>query len=226
MTKKLIALVEVLMVVSLFCTGFASWIISPYTDGNSKTQLGSVSSHAVEKRNLDYYGIGINNTGASDFRYAAVTTSSGTVNKFTNKTISVNITVNRSVMKTRMESSGGYSGDVLEINCAAKMATNSLFQQMASYGLQYPSDCKLVLGGYPNLFVIASVTLESDNTLNIRIPIEQIYHIANLDKINTATSTLSLQLVFTEIGAGVNSLNVADVCNNISISYTIHVEPK
>jgi len=226
MTKKLIALIEVLMVVSLFCTGFASWMISPYTDGNSKTQLGSVSSHAVEKRNLDYYGIGINNTGASDFRYAAVTTASGTVNKFTNKTISVNITVNRSVMKTRMESSGGYSGDVLEINCAAKMATNSLFQQMASYGLQYPSDCKLVLGGYPNLFVIASVTLESDNTLNIRIPIEQIYHIANLDKINTATSTLSLQLVFTETGAGVSSAEVANICNNYNVSYTIHVEPK
>ena len=226
MTKKLIALIEVLMVVSLFCTGFASWMISPYTDGSSKTQQGSVSSHAVEKRNLDYYGIGINNTGANDFRYAAVTTASGTVNKFTNKTISVNITVNRSVMKTRMESAGGYSGDVLSIVCSAKKLTASLFGQMDQQGLHYPTSCKLSVKGYPNLFVIANVTCNSDNTLGIKIPIEQIYNVANLDKLSSETTTLILELEFTEAASGVTSINVADICSNISISYTINIEPK
>lgn len=214
------------MVVSLFCTGFASWIISPVGDDGAWNARGDVQGYEVEQRGLEYYGIGINGTGANDFRYATVSTPSGSVNKLTNKTLTVNITVDHSKMSERLSQSGGYIGDVLVVTSSAKLMANSLFNQIASYGLTYPSSCKLELVGYPNLFVLSSVTLNSDNTLGIRIPIEQIYNVAKLDKQNTTTSTFSLQLEFVESDSGVASANVAAICENFMISHTIHIEPK
>ena len=63
MTKKLIALVEVLMVVSLFCTGFASWsILVPQADPN--TAMGGAIAYDVESRlyKPSDFGIDLNGT--------------------------------------------------------------------------------------------------------------------------------------------------------------------
>lgn len=63
MTKKLIALVEVLMVVSLFCTGFASWsIMIPNAD--PATPMGGAIAYDVESQlyKPSDFGIDLNGT--------------------------------------------------------------------------------------------------------------------------------------------------------------------
>ena len=231
MTKKLIALIEVLMVVSLFCTGFASWMISPQTDGNSKTQLGSIDSHAVEKRQPSYYGLSLATSDtasglqAETFRYVM---KNGKL-ELSNLTLSVLLKVTAATLSAADD----YHNTALVITCkvnnipfdrATRTDASSNWTDVAGEGdysvstgsvtgwtgTALPDTCTVTLGGYPNLHLYASImpikTISNNGNsytvdeLQIKIPLEQIYNLIVLNKINTTTSYLKFELEFEPIG--------------------------
>ena len=228
MTKKLIALVEVLMVLSLFCTGYASWLISaPYeVPWDSK---GTISVYDVEREQFSptYFGIAL--SGASyeanasggysynqgtlsfasgsgykqiksgeTFRYSTVTTKDGSKNSFTNTAFSIMILVDPTVMAERI-ASGEHRLASVKINCSAQRGNGQLIYPIAGssniggftpwekQGLVYSKTCQLTLSGYPNLYIMADVVGNANGSLDITVPVEQIYNLAALNKLSQPT---------------------------------------
>ena len=249
MTKKLIALIEVLMVVSLFCTGFASWMISPYTDGNSKTQLGSVSSHAVEIRQPSSYGISLatsdSATGlkAETFRYVM---KNGKL-ELSNLKLSVLLKVTAATLKAAED----YHDTELIITCkvnnipfdrATRTDSSSEWTDVSGEGdysistgsvsgwtaTVLPDTCTITLGGYPNLRLYVSVipikTVAADGNsytvdqLQIKIPLDQIYNIISLNKLNTTTSYLKVELEFEPKGTAPQVVQACGLSYSLELS--------
>lgn len=210
------------MVVSLFCTGFASWaIIAPYEPPTAPS--GNTVAYGVVQHDPAYFGLSLANQtsdekAAKTFRYSTTTNAGSTTetNAFTSTTLSIFIAVDRAKMAKHMET-GEYSTDRILINCyTAKNGSIWPISKNADTGYQtsysweanklvYDKTCKLTLVGYSNLYVTASVAahLSSDSlngSLDISIPIEQIYNLASLDKLKAETSYLELELTFSDTG--------------------------
>lgn len=211
------------MVVSMFCTGFASWLVNePY----SRDGVGAMTAYVAEKRTISHYGLNITpsdtNTGltAKKFSYSTITVGSGAPTyQYTNTALTMLITVDETKIGAE-----GYRDEVLVINCRA---SNSNTANVSSFGDSYtysqggttitaqgigyyltnPSSCKLTLNGYPNLYLTAGVELLDSGELQISIPLEQIYNLVALDKVAT-TSVLVLEMEFTSTGKSPDTNNL------------------
>ena len=213
MTKKLIALVEVLMVVSLFCTGFASWAILLPND-QSPPPTGTMIAYGVAQHDAAYLGISLAVTAndgkaAQAFRYSTTTaaSSSAPTHTFISKTLSIFIVADHAKMAERL-TADDYRSDVVLINCHTEKdsavfpiaAGSDTSYSWESNKLVYNRTCKLTLNGYSNIFVMADVAARADGSLDISIPVEQIYNMVLLDKLNTDSSYLELEISFTDAG--------------------------
>ena len=241
MTKKLIALVEVLMVISLFCTGYATWLISAPTEVPWDTK-GTISVYDVEQLEQlspAYFGIAL--SGASyeanasggyaynretlsfssgsgykltksgeTFRYSTATTNTGSKNSFTNTSFSIMILVDSAVMAERI-TSGDHRTAGVKINCSAQRGNGQLVYPIAGFsniggyipwekqGLVYSKTCQLTLSGYPNLYIMADVVGNTNGSLDITIPVEQIYNLAAMNKLSQPTF-MELEIEFSNTG--------------------------
>ena len=240
------------MVLSLFCTGFATWTVTTPPQGeNWNYDGGSFVSHGVTHVPFtpEYFGISLTDkvngvVECDTFRYSTITqTGSGSVDVFTNTTLSVLIQIDPDVMAKRMAESD-YRNTAVLINCY-RTALNATPPQrpfgkgknntasLKSQKLEYSENCKLILRGYPNLYITAPVAVrQSDDTkldgsLDVTIPIEQLYNLAVLDKIslNTtpkATIYIELELEFVDTGyAG----NISGLCGDNQY-FTIQTQDK
>ena len=102
MSKKLIALVEVLMVVSLFCTGFASWSIVIDIQDDAYLTFTS-EAYDVEAHVLEEYGIALTSEAdglkATSFGYVETLVAGGSiVYQPTNSTLSMLLSVDTATM--------------------------------------------------------------------------------------------------------------------------------
>ena len=194
MKNKLIALVEVLMIVSLFCVGYASWAISP---PDTATQGGSMISYDVTVRSLATYGLSLSTDGAKTFTYCTVTAGEGEpVTQYTNTSLSLQIKVERAKLAEWAQNE--YRGETMVISC---LATGN--EQYSSYSLfrSYMSNvqAKVTLQGYPNLSLTPTVALPASYLasypLTISIPMEQLYNLIILDKANQNSTYSTLELV-------------------------------
>lgn len=197
MSKKLIALVEVLMVVSLFCTGFASWTIVEHLPDS--VQSGSVDVYNVESYALSDYGIALTSEAdgitAKSFGYVRAETSGGNaVYQSTNSTLSMLITVDTAKMAS---AANDYREQALLLTCSAKdNAEKAHSFQSKDEGnnnqagvtgyYSAPKFCKLTLNDYPNRYIMVDLSNNFDaetgavnvDTLSIEIPLVQLYNLA------------------------------------------------
>ncbi len=197
MSKKLIALVEVLMVVSLFCTGFASWSIVVNQPGPD--QSVTLTAYDAESHILSDYGIGLtaseDGITARSFTYVRAETSGGNaVYQSTNSTLSMLITVDTEQMANAAHD---YREQTLLLTCSArdsdskarsfqpKDANNSNQSGVTGY-YNAPKFCKLTLNDYPNRYILVDISNNFDpetgkvnvDALSIEIPLVQLYNLA------------------------------------------------
>ena len=219
------------MVVSLFCTGYASWTINPYVN-EPLPELsvdGNLVSYEVDDLRLSAHGIGLSATGAKTFTYCTVTAGGATtgVEQYTGKTLAISVNVNASKIKSHDD----YRQKDLVITCEAyaKDGGNSIKKSFAktasstlaiseingiSYYLSPSAQCKVTLKGYPNLYLSATVSLVGD-ALSVTIPLEQIYNLTVLDKASLNASVLSVEIDFNELVAE----QISTICS-LTYSFT------
>ncbi|MBQ9774173.1 MAG: hypothetical protein IJW30_05865 [Clostridia bacterium] len=184
MTRKLIALVEVLMVISIISTGYASWsYFRPHTlDASTNT----IVSYEVEAQNLESYGVfPLSNTEASaqglstqTFRYI---TQNG-AQALTSNTLSMWFRITPSSM---IGEDKVHDAVVMHLTCTAKSGATPIYfvnttdadgndVSGINYWLQYPARARLVVKGFENRTLQATVK-EQDGNLVMEFPLTEIY---------------------------------------------------
>ena len=214
MTKKIIALVEVLMVMSLFCIGYSAWAITP--EGNPEAYpTGTITSYTVSDLSMSRHGLSLTvqdkdskpTYTAKKFSYSTITANGTSTNQYTNTTLSMLLKVEHA----KLTSYSDYADKNLVVTCiinaqatdsdkASENLTISGFTTDTFFMNQFETITAgtLSLVGYPNLSV--PITVVAGDTLNITIPLEYVYNLITLDKINASTgvSYLALELDFTQ----------------------------
>ncbi|MBQ9785539.1 MAG: hypothetical protein IJW29_08555 [Clostridia bacterium] len=196
MAKRLLALIEVLMAISIFCTGYATW---SYVKQTSAYATGSAMFEAFdsERENveigLDDFGItmttSITGVGSSQtFQYKTVTAGSTTTEAFTSTTLSVLFKVNIDTMAAC--ESQDYRKESLKVTCTAaeyqaynETYADKTFAEADANGTigvgawLTLSDAVLKVAGYPNVSRTVSVSINASGVLEITIPLSELYNL-------------------------------------------------
>ncbi len=204
MTKRLLALLEVLMAISIICTGYASWSFaeatSLYAESNSMFSAYDVSKQDVTVK-LSDFGIemttAIDKVGSSQtFQYKTVMLDGKTTEEFTSTSLSILFKIDIESMKNCAVDGfrQDYREESLIVTCAAENVLDKdengeigddervpkSFDPNEWLGVGYwltPTIATLKVYGYPNVSHQVSVTINSDGALEMRIPMTELYNL-------------------------------------------------
>ena len=230
MSKKLIALVEVLMVVSLFCTGFASW--SVVVDQADPSLSLSIEAYDVEGLALHQYGMALMSEAdglkATSFEYVETLVSgSQVVYQPTNSTLSMLLRVDPAVMAANKSD---YRQQMLLLTCSAKEITVEKGETKevpktftAANGVttfyKAPKFCKLTLNDYPNRYIMVDLSNNFDamgnvsaDELTIEIPLVQLYNLVKDYMVKDASGTIKTPIVIAEMEFEANDSRIDIPC--------------
>ena len=230
MSKRLIALVEVLMVVSLFCTGFASWSVV-IAQPDSILSL-STESYGVESNALGSYGLELLSEAygvkAKNFEYVKTVVAGGSpVYRATNSTLSMLLRVDTATMAAN---ANDYREQILFLTCSAKDQNGnarSFMPQDAGHNNQNgvsgyykaPKLCKLTLVDYPSRTVTVDLSNNFDasgkinvDELTVKIPLVQLYNLAKDYMIRDGAGNLKTPTVIVELEFEANDDNIYIPC--------------
>ena len=210
------------MVMSLFCIGYSAWAITP--EGNPEAYpTGTITSYTVSDLSMSRHGLSLqvdnavrDSEGAvtteatytaKKFSYSTITANGTSTNQYTNTTLSMLLKVEHA----KLTSYSDYADKNLVVTCiinAQATDSDNTSENLTISGFTTDTFFKdqfetitagtLSLVGYPNLSV--PITVVAGDTLNITIPLEYVYNLITLDKINASTgvSYLALELDFTQ----------------------------
>lgn len=226
MTKRLLALLEVLMAISIVCTGYASWSFaaraSHYAENGAFTAYTVGPNTTPTTLNPAYLGIEMTNiiegVGASQtFRYKTVTVGGTPTEEFASTSLSILFKVDIDKMEG---SDADYREEVLLVTCAAKDGTTTRYWKDGGdgdvdYWLTY-SSAILYVDGYPNVSLAVDVdvyypeSISDPNygALKMEIPLTELYNLLLPCKKGAITDgetkylPVELVLDFTPTGAG------------------------
>ena len=230
MSKKLIALLEVLMVVSLFCTGFASW--SVIVDQPDSFLTVSSEAYEVEGLALRQYGMTLMSEAdglrSTSFEYVETQIAGGNkVYQATSSTLSMLLRVDPNVMAANETD---YRQQILLLTCSVKDENNALRSfkpQDANNGNQSgvsgyykaPRFCKLTLNDYPNRYIMVDLSNNFDeqgkiNTdiLTVEIPLTQLYNLVKDYMVKDENGTLKTPIVIAELEFEPNDTRIDIPC--------------
>ncbi len=221
MSKKLIALVEVLMVVSLFCTGFASWSIVIDIQDDAYLTFTS-EAYDVEAHVLEEYGIALTSEAdglkATSFGYVETLVAGGEiVYQPTNSTLSMLLSVDTATMAAN---ENDYREQTLLLTCTAREIEldkngnptgnkpQRTFKSANGVTTHYnaPKFCKLTLNDYPNRYIMVDLSNNFDSSgrinvdvLTIEIPLVQLYNLAKDYMVKDSNGNLKTPIVIAEL---------------------------
>ena len=165
MFKKLIALVEALMLVSLFCIGFATWsITNPNSNASNGNSLsGSIQTESVENVSLTSIGLGEINDKSS-FEYNLENSQA----VFSKTTLTIAVEFNKATMESLAYSDAYY----LEFECKNTTNVVNIFST-ATY-MSAPQIATAHLQGYPAQMVGGLVDTENAtaSSLTAKFPVK------------------------------------------------------
>lgn len=191
MFKKLIALVEALMLVSLFCIGFASWsIIDPngVTLGENGEIGGSIQTESVHNVSLDTIGF-TSTSNQTSFKYNLTQIDSATTAEFSKTTLTIDVTFDKATL-TALAYDGPYQ---LLFECNNKTNAVNIFE--ANGYLTPPTIATAHLSGFPNQKIESSITA-SASSLSAGFPIKSTSQLC-LYNLIAKSSDATVTLVFT-----------------------------
>ena len=195
MIKKLIALVEALMIVSIFCIGFATWsITSPSATTPTGDPLGGgIYTQGVQDISLDTIGFGTTTPKQTGFDYSL----SGTQATFSKTTI----TVETQFLKNTMESLAYSDVYRLVLDCTNPNADAfDIFSNQATL-LIPPTYATVHLKGFPNQKVIGVIQTASKEKLSATFPVKSTSQFSLYNLVSNSTGTdddaNSADLIFT-----------------------------
>ncbi len=219
MLKKLIALVEALMLVSLFCIGFATWSI---TDPNGTTLGdgtldGSIQTQSVESVSLDKLGIGAISS-QSGFEYSLENDGTGLKAVFSKTTLTVNVPFN----KAKMEKISYTDAYYLTLECVNTTNAVDIFESTAY--MTAPTVATAHLDGFPNQKVGGLVSASS-TALLAKFHVKSttsasLYNLVSRSLDDTATLVFTFD--FIPNASGVASDYVQAICwSNYKLTFKI-----
>ncbi len=208
MSKKITALVEILMVICLLCTGYSSWLISqPY---QATANEGGLEAYAPIVRTMADYGLTLTksagNVTAESFSYVTMSTGESTWYEFTNLSLSMLLKVDLS----KADQIPDARADDLIVYCQAfsqvSGTTTKVTRPFADVEgnnnrgpnkiLDHPTTAKVSLHEYPTITTTVPVTVNELGYLEIRLSMEEIYNMISLYKGSTNTPMLIIHLDF------------------------------
>ena len=197
MFKKLIALVEALMLVSLFCIGFASWsIVDP--QGLTISTSGGIQTEGVHSITLETIGIGFSGnssqsqiTNQTGFEYNLEAGAA----KFSKTTLTVEVKFHKATI-----ASLGYD-EPYQLLFECKNGKSNAFDIFTSNSyLISPNVATAHLKGFPNQKIEGEITKTSD-TLSAAFSVKStskasLYNLISRD-ISASNTNATATLVFT-----------------------------
>ena len=224
MFKKLIALVEALMLVSLFCIGFSTWsIIDP--DGVTISTNGGMHTQDVTSVTLETVGIGYTGnssqsqiTNQTGFEYNL----EGATAKFSKTTLTVEVKFHKDTL-TALAYDQPYQ---LLFECKNDNAAVFDVFTTDTY-LIAPTYATAYLKGFPNQVIQGSVVQKTSEKLASAFAVKStsapsLYNLVSRDVVDSnATATIVFTFEFTPI-ASVSSDYVKAICwSTYTLSFKI-----
>lgn len=227
------------MVISLLCTGYASWIITdPVSSrGGINNDTTVFTTYGVSHHTLADFGIAFSAAQGETFRYSTTSSigsdgSSQDKYKFTNTTVSVHFTIEDETMDEQMllpdyrEESVRITCQSLKKEIAGLGSRHYSITTLGSYGVKLPDFARLTVEGYPNLSITPPIVNDTNaGTLTMTIPVEQIYNLAKLDKLTDGTTTLILELVFEDNVTSNNNGMIKELSTWVNPVFTVALIP-
>ena len=210
MFKKLIAMVEALLLVSLFCIGFASWSITDPSSGNL-TAGGGIQTESVVGVSLEIIGLQTT-TATTGFQYHLTGTDSKAA-EFSNTALTIEVNFNKDKLLNNEALPFDQPYQLL-FECTP--ADNSVNIFTGETYLISPSVATAYLKDFPNQ-KITGATTKTDNTLFAGFAIKStqkasVYSLvsrANTDKNGNVTLVFTFEF---SVDDGVTSDFVKGVC--------------
>ena len=207
MLKKLIALVEALMLVSLFCIGFATWSITNPNGVTPDTEpfVGAMQTETISKISLDSIGVG-KMANQSGFEYNVENSAA----VFSKTTLTVEVTFNKAMIETLNYTNAYY----LALEC--KNTTNAVNIFTTDTYMIAPQIATAHLQGFPNQSVSGLVDTQSATatSLTAKFPVKStssasIYNLVSRSLSETATIVFTFDFTPT---TGIESDFVKAIC--------------
>ena len=224
MTKRLIALLEILMAVSIVCTGYAAWVMAK---AETLTIFGDSAGFGVYDTSQRYYtdyGVTIAKSGADGASYKGfslrtTTGSGGTTYSFSNAMLSIVLVVDMDTLSTAHD--GSYREESLVLTCRASSeytgaqsfaAKNANGSDGIGAILTPPESAVLNVHGYPSFTRDVPVTLNADGELEIEVPLQMLYDLLSACE-QATTPSVVVDIPFTF--APIEGVDVATNANNV-----------
>lgn len=216
MKKRLIAFVEVLMAMSVFCTGYAAWsYVSPY----SRDALFTVDLfEAYDVTNAQLtpadYGVELltaNSSGtlqAQTFRYHIVTVNGTATEQFVSTTLSILLSVDLDKMAN---ADTDYRLESLVVTCEVSATGADFGASSIGYWLTVPEQATLKVDGYPNVSRTVSLSLVNGK-LEAVIPLTELYNLLLPCKAPT-TPFMELEIAFAPTGQAGDFFPISVPCS-------------
>ena len=191
MSKRLLALVEVLMAISIFCTGYASWSFaaqrSATVSGSDFFEVFDGGKNEIPV-SLDDFGVGITTdiTGVGksrNFQYKVVSTANEERKEFSNTSLSIWFKVDIDAMAAFDKQD--YNDEALLVTCTAEEYNDQQedfivrsFAPGDGVGLWLePTAATLYVAGYPNVSRTVAWQVNSRGQLEMTIPLAELYNL-------------------------------------------------
>ncbi len=188
MIKKLIALVEALMIVSIFCIGFASWSILDPNGEQFDPLSGSVQTQGVQDVSLTSIGF-YNAQAQTGFDYSL----SGSTATFSKTTITVEV----EFLKSNIEQLAYTDAYQLFVNCDNPNGDKFDIFSSGSTWLTPPTFATAHLQGFPNQKVIGNIKTATAQTISAGFPVKSTSQLCLYNLITKSTAEDYAVLVFT-----------------------------